>query len=109
MVHEYTERWKGYQFRSPVNIHGKHDPHKFDLVKWVQHEPWEVIDGETGEKTWQTEYCFSIAFLEWDEGEGWFTFRSVGTRYLDYRIDGLEEWILEFCSKMEKVLGDYDD
>jgi hypothetical protein len=49
-------------------------------------------------------YCFSIGQLSWDKEEGWFDFESVGTRYLEYRIDGLEEWILEFCEVMEKEL-----
>ena len=109
MVHEYTERWKGFQFRAPVYLDGRHDPYKFDLVKWEQHEPYEVIDLETGEKKWSTENCFTIAWLKWNPKECYFKFDSCGTRYLEHRIDGLEEWILEFCDMMEKVLGDYDD
>ena len=44
-----------------------------------------------------TKGCFSIGTLIWDIGEGWFNFKSVGTRYLEYRIDKLEEWILKFA------------
>ena len=65
------------------------DYHKynFDLVKWDV----EVIDGV------EKEYCFSIGHLEWDRKEHGFEFRSCGTRYLRYREDGLEEWLLKWC------------
>lgn len=47
---------------------------------------------------WQKNSCFTIAFLEWDDKEGWFDFRSVGTRYLENRSGKLETWLLAWCN-----------
>ena len=107
----YTDIWNDFQFRPPSYLDRHFEPHKFDLVKWVyREEPVEVIDLRTGEKRMSDKYCFSVASLNWDRKEGWFNFKSVGTRYLEHRIDGLEEWILEFCEMMEKELSDeYDE
>lgn len=102
----YTDIWNGFQFRQPTYFDGHFEPYKFDLVKWEEHEPYEVIDWYTGEKKMSTKNCFSIGQLIWDAKEEWFDFESVGTRYLEHRIDGLEEWILEFCEMMEKELSE---
>ena len=73
------------------------DYHKwnFDLVKWDQ--------GWNGE-----EYCYSIGHLEWNCKELCFEFRSCGTRYLKYREDGLEEWLLKWC-EMKAVEYKYEE
>ena len=102
----YTDRWNGFQFRAPVYLDGHHNPHKFDLVKWETCEPHEVIDGYTGEKKIQTEYCFSVGAVIWDPKEEAFEFESCGMRYLQFRTDGLESFIFDFCSMMEKELRD---
>lgn len=36
------------------------------------------------------------------EDELWFDFESVGTRYLEDRIDGLEKWIIQFRKRIYK-------
>ena len=79
-------------------------PHKCDLVKWEDCEPHEVIDWVTGEKKMSSRFCFSIGTLIWDSKEPWFYFESCGLRYFEHRIDGLEEFILDFCKMMEKEL-----
>jgi len=76
------------------------------LVKWVECDSHEVIDLHTGEKKISTRYCFTVATLIWDKREQWFRFESCGLRYLEYRIDGLEKFILDFCKMMEKELND---
>ena len=62
------------------------DYHKwnFNLVKWYKNH-----EGE--------DRCFSIGHLEWKRKEPYFEFRSCGTRYLEHREDGLEEWLLKWC------------
>ena len=50
MVKVYTDIWNDFQFREPVYLDGHHEAHKFDLVKWEEHEPYEVFDLYTGEK-----------------------------------------------------------
>lgn len=104
MVRTYGEEWDGFQFRSPVYLDGHFEPYEFDLVKWEECEPMEVTDSRTGKKKIQTRFCYSIGKLTWDKKEGAFKFSSCGLRYLKDRIDGLEEWILEFCEEMAKEL-----
>ena len=104
MARVYTEEWNDFQFRSPTYLDGHFEPYEFDLVKWKECEPEEVIDFITGEKKIQTRYCYSVGKLIWDKNEQAFTFESVGLRYLTDRVDGLEEWILKFCEEMEKEL-----
>lgn len=103
----YTDIWNGFQFRQPQYLDGHFEPHKFDLVKWEDHEPYEVIDFYTSEKTMSTRNCFSIGSLIWDEKDESFEFKSCGLRYLRYRIDGLEKFILDFCEAKGKQLVDY--
>ena len=109
MTKVYTDIWKGFQFRAPVYLDGHYEPHKFDLVKWVEHEPYEVMDWYTGEKVMNTKHCYSIGTLVWDNREQGFEFENCGLRYLRERIDGLEEFILDFCNMMEKELLKEDD
>lgn len=78
-------RFKQFEIREP-SFFG--DPptedyckYNFDVVKWDDDDEW----------------CFVIGALRWNEGEYGFDFRSVGTRYLKEREDGLEEWLLKWC------------
>lgn len=82
----------------------KDKPIEFDLVKWQEHEPYEVTDLGTGEKKISTKSCFSIAGLKWNDKEPCFEFESVGLRYLEYREYGLEEWLLKWCKLKEYEL-----
>lgn len=98
----YTDRWNGFQIESPTYLDGHFEPDIYSIVKWEDNkEPMEVLDWSTGEKKMQKEYCFVIAEAEWNKKEECFEFRSVGLRYLKYRIDGLEEWIMDFLEKEE--------
>lgn len=102
----YTDIWNNFQFRAPTYLDGHFNPHQFDLVKWVDTEPYECVDWYTGEKKVSTRYCFVIGCLKWDQKEPGFDFESCGLRYLEHRIDGLEKFILDFCETMEKELRD---
>ena len=104
MERAYTDEWNGFQFRAPTYLDKHFEPHKFDLVKWEDCEPREVIDWVTGEKKMSSRFCFSIGTLIWDSKEPGFYFKSCGLRYFEYRIDGLEKFILDFCKTMEKEL-----
>lgn len=85
-------------------LNGYSNPNRFDIVKWENHEPYEVTDFYTGQMKMSTRSCFSIGFLTWDEKEYEFEFESCGLRYLEYRIDGLEKFILDFCEMMREEL-----
>ena len=71
----------GVKFKS-FEIRGKGD--KYELVKW------------------QGKGCFVVGWLEWDRKEEYFSFRSCGLRYLQYRENGLAEWLLAWC-KMKEI------
>lgn len=105
----YTDEWDGFQFRAPTYLDGHFEPYKFDLVKWKDCDPYEIIDGYTGKKKIITRYFFSIGFLEWNKREQGFKFESVGTRLFEYWKDGLNKFILQFCEMMSKELGEDND
>ena len=108
MVRVYTDEWNGFQIRQPTYLDGHFEPYRFDLVKWEEHEPYEVTDFYTGEKKMSTRCCFTIGTLVWDKKEAYFEFKSCGLRYLEHRIDGLEKFILDFCESMYQQLIDED-
>ena len=104
MTRVYTDEWNCFQFRSPVYLDGHFEPFIFDLVKWEDHDPYEVLDLETGKRRMSTRSCFTVGTLTWNTKESYFDFKSCGLRYLEYRIDGLEKFILDFCKTMEQQL-----
>lgn len=77
-------------------------------MKWEEHEPFEVTDFYTGENKISKRNCFTIGTLIWDEKEQGFKFQSCGLRYLKYRTDGLEEFVLDFCKMIEDELLNYN-
>lgn len=109
MVRVYTDEWNGFQIRQPTYIDGHFEPHRFDLVKWEEHEPIEAIDWVTGEKKMSTRSCFTIGTLIWNSKEPCFEFESCGLRYFKHRIEGLEKFILDFCETMGMQLVEADD
>jgi hypothetical protein len=100
---EYTEKWNGFQFRSPAFLGkaSKEAKDWYDLVKWMKHdEQMRVYDTDKKKYVIEKEYCFSIGELKWNEHEGWFDFISCGTRFLEHYHKGLSEWIVEFTKKL---------
>lgn len=56
-------------------------------------------------KAISTEYCYSVGFLEWDDHEPCFRFRSVGLRFFEeYPPKDVIDMILDFCEKKEKEI-----
>lgn len=104
MVKTYTDIWNGFQFREPVHVTGHVEPYSYDLVLWKETEPHLVAKFESGEKAMITRYCFSVAKLKWNPKDHSFEFSSCGVRYLEHRIDGLEQFILDFCESIKKEL-----
>ena len=89
-------KFKDFEIRPTCFLDGHTDPKSWAVVKWCHCEPREVIDGETGKKKISDTYCFSVAFLEWNEKEPCWEFKSVGTRFLEDYEDGLCEFILKW-------------
>ena len=74
-------KFKQFEIKKPIMLIEPEDEdyykYNFDIVK--------LDDG------------LVIGTLEWIKYEHDFNFKSVGTRYLEYREDGLEEWLLKWC------------
>ena len=111
---EYTERLHGYQIRDVVYMGRppKDAPVMFDIVKWYQCEPNEVMSMEMNsrgtydmKKKIVTEYCYSVAVLEWNAHESWFDFKSVGTRWLEEKPEeDVIDMIMKFCEEKQNDL-----
>lgn len=71
-------KFKGFEIRPYQG-----DKHKLEVIKWTKNS-----NGK--------DYCFVVAFIDWDDDELSWDFRSVGTRFLDYYEDGLCEFIKKF-------------
>ena len=60
---------------------------------------WEVTDFKTGEKKISTRSCYSVAHIWWNEKESGWEFKSVGARFLEDYVEGLNEFILQWMDK----------
>lgn len=109
MVKTYTPRVCGFQIRDVVYLGRppKNEPIKYDIVKWVQCEPHEVISLETGEPRIMSEFCYTVGTLEWNAHEPRFEFRSIGLRWLEADVPGeVVDMILGFCEKKAAEMPD---
>ena len=87
---------KSFEIRKP-KILGKpptedYFKYNFDLVKWSD----------------DYSHCWSIAFLRYRTNGDGFEIESVGLRYLKYREEGLEGFILKWCELQEMVIESED-
>ena len=89
-------RFKQFEIRQ-CNFIG--DPPTPDYHKWN----FDIVQ-------WSTDntFCWSIGHLEWNRKEEYFEFSSCGTRYLESREDGLEEWLLQWC-KIKEIEYKYSE
>ena len=94
-------KFKDFEIRPMRFIDGYTEPKIWEVVKWGLCELIEVIDIETGKKKISYTYCFSIALLEWNEKELCWGMRSVGTRFLEYYEEGLNEFILKWLELID--------
>lgn len=74
-------RFKSFEIRKPTYIGRKPPDDEYDIVRWAD----------------DNSYCWSIARLKWNPKEPQWEFESVGTRYLEDRESGLEEFILKYA------------
>lgn len=103
-------KFKDFEIRPAHAIDGSEDPNRYELVKWYRtDEPVEVTDLQTGEKKIRDLFCYVIAFLEYNDKEPCWEFRSVGLRYLEDREDGLEEYIQAFTRLIDACRNKDED
>ena len=108
----YTDRYKGFQIRDPVYLGEppKDIPPTYDVVKWEQHEPCEVIDAKTGEKKIATEHCYTVGWLVYDEKEPCFDFKSCGLRWLEEEpTPDVSHWLVKWAEYKLWELDKDDD
>lgn len=94
-------RFGDFEIRPVVQMDGSPCPDRYELIKWYKtKEPMEVTDSRTGEKRMQDTFCFVVSFLTIDKDDEW-DFHSVGLRYLENRVNGLENYIMAYCKLIE--------
>lgn len=103
-------KFKDFEIRPTTTLDGSTPRNRYELVKWKKYpSPIEVVDLVTGETKEQQHGCFVIAFLEYNEKEPCWEFRSVGLRYLEYREDGLEDYIQAYLRLLDVCRGENDE
>lgn len=92
-------KFKDFEIRPATFLDGHKDPDRYEVVKW-QHasKPFEATNLETGEKHMMQDYCFCIATLIYDPDEGNWCMESVGTRFMEYYEEGLNQYILSWIA-----------
>lgn len=97
-------RFKDFEIRPTDFIDGHKDPNKFSLCKWYKTDkPIKVTDWETGKEKMQDTFCYVVAFIEWNEKEPCWEFKSVGTRFLEDYEEGLSEFILKVMELFDTI------
>ena len=93
-------QFKDFEIRPVKSIDGVINPKRFELVKWYDHEPY--IHGEST----ITRSCFVVAWLEYDNKDGFWDFKSVGLRLVENWADGLDQFIIKWCEMAEVCMED---
>ena len=102
-------KFKDFEIRPTCYLDGHIDPKKWDVVKWYDHDPWEVTDWKTLEKKISTRSCYSVAHIWWNEKEPCWEFESVGTRFLEDYEEGLCKFILKWLELFNLTRSFEDD
>lgn len=103
-------KFKDFEIRPAHTIDGLGIPNRYELIKWYRTDkPVEVTDLRTGDKNMQDLFCYVIAFLEYNDKEPCWEFRSVGFRYLKDREDGLEAYIQAYTRLIDACRNDDED
>ena len=102
-------KFKDFEIRPVKSLDGVIDPKRFELVKWYDHNPVPVTDGRTGEKKMSTRSCFVVAWLEYDNKDGFWDFKSVGLRLVENWVDGLDQFIIKWCEMAEVCMEDNNE
>ena len=95
-------QFKDFEIRPVKSLEGVIDPKRFELVKWYDHAPY--VHGENT----STRSCFVVAWLEYDNKDGFWDFKSVGLRLVENWVDGLDQFIIKWC-EMAAVCMEEDE
>ena len=94
-------QFKDFEIRPVKSLDGVIDRNRFELVKWYDHEPQGVTNLRTGKVENSTRSCFVVAWLEYDNKDGFWDFKSVGLRLVENWTDGLDQFIVKWCEMAE--------
>ena len=82
---------------------------RFDIVKWDTCEP-RLVTTFNGQMKWVTEYCYSIANLNWNPEEEGFDLVSVGMRFPESHPSAeAMDMICQFAREKEREYADEED
>jgi len=56
-----------------------YDHDRYEIVKWEDCEPF-LTEAQNGQMKYASQYCYTIAYLIWDEDEEVFNLESIGMR-----------------------------
>lgn len=96
-------QFKDFEIRPVKSLNGVIDPKRFELVKWYDHEPY--IHGTST----STHSCYTVAWLEYNNKDGFWNLRSVGPRLMEDWVDGLDKFIIKWCDLMTVCIKEGDD
>lgn len=95
-------RFKDFEIRPCGEWNGRH--HNFELVKWYKtNTPVEVINVETEEKVFRSEFCYVVAWIDYNDREPCWEFKSVGMRFIDDYVEGLCDYIKQFLNLIDTI------
>lgn len=67
----------------------------YELIKWCE------FDGRR--------FCYTVAFIEWNDYEPGWQFKSVGMRFIDDYTEGLCEYIKSYMQLVDVVREIHSD
>ena len=95
-------QFKDVEIRPCKDVNGVINPKRFKIVKWYDHEPY--IHGTST----STRSCYTVAWLEYDNKDGFWDLRSVGLRLVEDWTDGLDQFIIRWCEMATVCMGNDD-
>lgn len=92
-------RFKDFEIRPELqDFKGNAIRNKYELVKWAEMKDNQITPN----------FCYVVAFLEWNPKEPCWELRPVGLRLMQDWVDGLDKWIIKWC-EMAAVCMEEDE
>lgn len=90
-------RFKDFEIRPVLqDFKGNCWDGRYELVKWTELKDNQITPN----------FCFVVAFIEYNPKEPCWELQSVGMRLMQYWVEGLDEWILAWCDMATVCMED---